>query len=101
MRISDWSSDVCSSDLMTIPRELDEAARIDGAGSIRTFLQVIVPMSKPVFLIVTLYAFLQYWNDFLGPLIFLHTQSKFPRSVERRVGTECVSTCRSRWAPYN
>lgn len=66
---------------MTIPRELDEAARIDGAGSIRTFLQVIVPMSKPVFLIVTLYAFLQYWNDFLGPLIFLQTQSKFPISL--------------------
>lgn len=66
---------------MSIPRELDEAARIDGAGSVRTFLQVIVPMSKPVFLIVILYAFLAYWNDFLGPLIFLQSQSKFPISL--------------------
>ncbi len=66
---------------LSIPQELDEAARIDGAGSIRIFLQIILPLSKPVMMIVGLYAFLNYWNDFLGPLIFLQTQSKFPISL--------------------
>lgn len=66
---------------LNIPLELDEAARIDGAGSIRIFLTIILPLSKPALMIVGLFAFLQYWNDYLGPLIFLQSQDKFPLSL--------------------
>ena len=66
---------------MSIPLELDEAARIDGAGSVKIFTRIILPLSKPVLMIVGLYAFLNFWNDFIGPLIFLQTQSKFPISL--------------------
>ena len=66
---------------LSIPPELDEAARIDGAGSIRIFVQVILPLAKPALLIVGLYSFLLYWNDYIGPLIFLQTQDLFPLSL--------------------
>lgn len=64
-----------------IPLELDEAAKIDGAGSIRILFTIILPLAKPALMIVGLFAFLAYWNDFLGPLIFLQTQSKYPLSL--------------------
>jgi multiple sugar transport system permease protein len=55
----------------TIPRELSEAARIDGCSEFRIFLQVIVPLAKPALTVVALFQFLYTWNDFLGPLIYL------------------------------
>ncbi len=64
-----------------IPLEMDEAARIDGAGSIRILFTIILPQSKPALLIVGLYSFLLYWNDYIGPLIFLQSQDKFPLSL--------------------
>jgi multiple sugar transport system permease protein len=54
-----------------LPAEIQEAARIDGAGPFRTFFQVIVPMSKPVFASVTILSFLSAWNSFLFPLMMV------------------------------
>jgi multiple sugar transport system permease protein len=62
---------------LTIPRELDEAARIDGAGHIRTFLTIILPLSKPALAVVALFHFMYVWNDFVGPLIFLTDRDQF------------------------
>jgi multiple sugar transport system permease protein len=56
---------------MGIPRDLDEAAMIDGAGPIRTLLYVIVPQSVPALFTVGLFHFFWAWNDFFGPLIYL------------------------------
>lgn len=56
---------------LTIPRELEEAARIDGAGPIRTFLKVIVPQSVPALTAVSLFHFFYAWNDFFEPLLYL------------------------------
>ncbi|GAA1690532.1 carbohydrate ABC transporter permease [Glycomyces endophyticus] len=56
---------------LTIPRELEEAARIDGAGPIRTFLRVIVPQSVPALTAVSLFHFFYAWNDFFEPLLYL------------------------------
>jgi multiple sugar transport system permease protein len=56
---------------MGIPRDLDEAAMIDGAGPIRTLLYVIVPQSIPALFTVGLFHFFWAWNDFFGPLIYL------------------------------
>jgi ABC-type glycerol-3-phosphate transport system permease component len=66
---------------LSIPRELEDAAKVDGASTLRCFLQLVIPMSKPALIIVALFAFLFYWNDFLGPLIYLSTQDKFPISL--------------------
>lgn len=62
---------------LSLPRELDEAARIDGAGAIRTLWSVILPLSKPALATVAILAFLQHWNEFFEPLIFLNSPGKF------------------------
>jgi ABC-type glycerol-3-phosphate transport system permease component len=56
---------------MTIPGELVDAARIDGAGELRIWAQIMLPLSKPVMAAVAIFAFQNTWNDFLGPLVFL------------------------------
>jgi len=66
---------------MTIPNDLDDAAKIDGAGSFRIFTQVLMPLSKPVLATIGIFAFLHYWNEFLGPVIYLSTPSKFTVTV--------------------
>ncbi|MDR6905228.1 multiple sugar transport system permease protein [Agromyces sp. 3263] len=54
-----------------IPRELDEAARIDGAGHPRIFLQIILPLMVPALATTTIFTFIWTWNDFFSQLIFL------------------------------
>ncbi len=56
---------------MTIPREIDEAAMIDGASPLRTLISIIVPQSIPVLIAVTLFHFVFAWNDYFEPLIYL------------------------------
>ena len=56
---------------LTIPEPLLDAARIDGAGELRIYWQMMLPLSLPVLSTVTLFTFLGTWNDFLGPLIYL------------------------------
>jgi len=57
--------------LMTVPRDLDEAATIDGAGRVRILVQILLPLIKPVLISIGLFAFILYWNDVLGPLIYI------------------------------
>lgn len=67
---------------MTIPRELDEAAMIDGAGPLRVLWSVILPQSYPVLMAVTVFHIVYAWNDYFGPLIYLSTsRDKWPISV--------------------
>src|SRR3546814_20303414 len=105
MRISDWSSDVCSSDLPAISVML---------GSLVTIIPVIFPGGLlPPFGLMVLLAWrllrpesLKIWSPvLLGLFDDLLSGQPFGsamllRSEERRVGKECVSTCRSRWSPY-
>lgn len=56
---------------LTIPREMEEAAMIDGAGPIKTFLRVILPQAVPALTAVALFHFFFAWNDYFGPLIYL------------------------------
>lgn len=65
----------------TIPFELSEAAKIDGASEWQIFRQVIVPLSKPALIVVGLFAFIATWNDFIGPLIYLQSQETFTLSL--------------------
>lgn len=67
---------------MTIPRDMDEAAMIDGAGHFRVFRSVILPQAIPALTAVTLFHFFFAWNDFFGPLIYLSGKPQlFPLSV--------------------
>jgi len=56
-----------------IPEELMEAARIDGAGPLRIYWQVMMPLCGPVVAIVAIYTFMNTWNDFMNPLIYLNS----------------------------
>ncbi len=69
---------------MTIPRDLDEAAKLDGASSVRIFWSIILPLSGPALATVAIFSFLQHWNEFIGPLIFLNTEEKFTLSIGLR-----------------
>jgi multiple sugar transport system permease protein len=68
--------------IMTIPRELDEAAMMDGANPLRIFFSIILPQSVPAMTAVALFHFFYAWNDFFGPLIYLTgNPEKFPITV--------------------
>jgi len=56
---------------LTIPEDLLEAARLDGASEWRVFWQIVLPLSKPALLTVVIFTVLRAWNDFMGPLIYL------------------------------
>jgi multiple sugar transport system permease protein len=62
---------------MTINHELDEAAEVDGAGWFRIYWQIVLPLGKPALATVAIFSFMAYWNDFLGPLIYLSDNAKF------------------------
>ncbi|NLG85063.1 MAG: carbohydrate ABC transporter permease, partial [Firmicutes bacterium] len=62
---------------MTIPLELDDAARIDGCGPWGIFWRILLPLSKPVFGIVAVFTFMREWRDFMGPLIYLSSEKNY------------------------
>ncbi len=66
---------------MTIPQELDEAARIDGASDLRILWSVILPLSRPALAAVAVFAFVGNWNNLLGPLIYLRSQDKYTLAI--------------------
>lgn len=63
--------------IKTLPRDLDDAARIDGAGTWAILYRVIVPLCKPPLTIIVVYTFVGVWNDFLHPLIYLDDSRLF------------------------
>jgi len=62
---------------LTLPKDMSEAARIDGCNELQIFLRIILPLSKPALLVVAIFQFMATWNDFLGPLIFLTDQKDY------------------------
>ena len=66
---------------LTIPKELDEAAYIDGATPLDILTRIVLPLSKPVLVVVVIFTFIGVWNDFLGPLIYLSDDDKFTLSL--------------------
>jgi ABC-type glycerol-3-phosphate transport system permease component len=67
--------------MKTIPRELEEAARIDGLNAVQTWWYVIVPLVKPAAAAIAIMTAMAAWNEFMGPLIYLRDESKFPLSL--------------------
>lgn len=67
--------------MLTIPKDLDEAATIDGCGFLRILARIILPLIRPVLVVITIFVFLNVWNDFLGPLIYVNSPDKYTVAV--------------------
>ena len=68
-----------------MPRDMDEAARIDGAGHFRIFWSIILPLIKPALITCSIFAFIWAWNDFLGPLLYLTSPENYPLPIALRL----------------
>ena len=67
--------------MKSIPRELEEAALIDGCGWIGIYWRIILPLMKPALAAVAIFTFQGSWNDFMGPLIYLNSKRLYPLSM--------------------
>jgi multiple sugar transport system permease protein len=67
--------------MMGIPREFQDAAKVDGANEFQVFWRVILPLTKPAVTVVAIFAAVAAWNEFLLPLLYLHEQDKYPLAV--------------------
>lgn len=81
---------------LTIPEELSEAARLDGAGEWTILTRIIVPLSWPALATVALFQFLATWNEFAGPLLYLNDPQKFPLAYALQ---QFVSAYRTEFGP--
>jgi len=66
---------------MTLPEELADAARVDGASEFRIFSQIILPLSRPALAVVALFQFIGSWNDYFGPLIYINDKALYTISL--------------------
>jgi multiple sugar transport system permease protein len=71
--------------LMTIPRDLDDAARVDGASSFQILWRILVPLCRPALATIAILQFLVIWNDFLGPFVYLNDPKLFTMSLGLRL----------------
>jgi len=66
--------------LKGIPRDLEDAARLDGCGFLRIYWHIMLPLLRPTLAVIAIFTFLATWNDFMGPLIYLSDQRLYPLS---------------------
>lgn len=76
-----WSIFVIRQYMRSFPRDLDDAARIDGCGYFGIYRHVILPLSKPVLMVVAVFTTVAVWNDFTGPLIYLSNSQDFTLAI--------------------
>ncbi|MFJ9903019.1 carbohydrate ABC transporter permease [Streptomyces sp. NPDC101152] len=67
--------------MRNLPRELDEAARIDGCGHLRIYWSIVLPLCRPALITSAIFTFINAWNDFMGPLIYLNEPDKYTVSL--------------------
>jgi ABC-type glycerol-3-phosphate transport system permease component len=79
---------------MTIPFELDEAATIDGAGWLRIFWQIILPLARAPLATVAVFSFLFHWNEFIRPIVYISSYDKFTLSMALQGFTGMFGTTR-------
>lgn len=75
-----------------MPRDMDEAAKIDGAGHVRIFWSIILPLIKPALITCAIFSFIWAWNDFLGPLLYLTSPENYPLPIALRLYNDQSST---------
>jgi len=86
--------------MMTIPRELDEAAEIDGANSFRILTSVLLPSLMPALATLAIFSFLFNWNDFIHPLIYLRSTDNYTLSLGLRFFQQAAETGGEPQEPY-
>lgn len=70
----------------TIPKELQEAAEMDGCSDFRFFIKIVIPLSAPIIAVLSLWVIVGLWNSYFGPMIYLNSQEKYPlQLVLRRI----------------
>ncbi|MGH1415387.1 MAG: carbohydrate ABC transporter permease [Pelagimonas sp.] len=74
--------------LRAIPRDMEEAARVDGANTLQTLIYIVVPMLAPAIISVCLFQFMWTMNDFLGPLIYISSVDKYPVSLALKLSID-------------
>ncbi len=77
-----------------IPKELDEAAKIDGCNSLRLLLQILLPLLKPVLFSVGIFQFIWTWNDFFNALIYISDVKRYPLSLALKMSIDVSSGVR-------
>lgn len=77
---------------LTIPLELDEAARIDGASNYRIYWQIILPLAQPALATVMIFSIINHWNEFILPLIYLHSIEKWTMAIGLQGFSDIYST---------
>lgn len=77
---------------MNLPRDLEDAARIDGASELKVYAKVVLPLVVPGVLTVALFRFMNSWNDFLGPLLYLSDDQKYTITIGLQMFTTQYST---------
>lgn len=77
---------------ITIPKDMDEAAEIDGCGPWLTFWKIMLPMTTPAFATLAIFTFLNSWEDFLDPLIYLNSSKLFTLPISLRLFTDTAGT---------
>ncbi|MGO1316069.1 MAG: carbohydrate ABC transporter permease [Cellulomonadaceae bacterium] len=78
--------------MRNLPRDLDEAARIDGAGHLRTFWSIILPLTRPAIITSSIFAFIWSWNDFFGPLLYLKKPGLYTLPIALRQYVDQTTT---------
>lgn len=87
---------LCRQFFMTLPLDYDDAAKIDGANEWYIYSRIIMPLSQPVVITMLIFNFVNHWNDFMGPLVYLHSMEK--RTIAIGLRTFLTSmTERSDW----
>jgi len=82
---------------LSIPREIEEAAIMDGANVIQIYVYIMIPLIKPILLAIGVLAFQANWNNFQGPLLYLSTPEKFPLAVALRFFDQSLSKEAPQW----
>jgi len=70
---------------LTLPRELEDAAKVDGCSHVRIYRQIVLPLTNPALATVSIFVFMGVWNDFLGPLLYLSDPSKYTLALGLQV----------------
>lgn len=77
---------------MNLPRDLEDAARIDGAGELKIYAQIILPLVVPGILTVALFRFMNSWNDFIGPLLYINKEEMYTLPIGLQMFTTQYKT---------
>ncbi len=97
-----WNIFLLRQFFMTLPVELSDAARIDGASEFGILFRIILPLAKPALTVVTLFRFMAAWNDYFGPLVYLSTRDQWTiaRGLEAMRGQDHEIGAMGMYYPY-